>query len=588
MLPHKSTLGLCLVLCLTGCQTDRPSEPATTTPSVPTGVPTPDPERIVWALGSAPGTLDVARVAVDPAAMQVMAQVYDRLVTYRPGTVELAPGIAANWEADADGKTFTFTVREGLTFHDGQPLDARAVVWNFQRWMDPEHPFHNGEFPPFAMLLGLAESGGEAQPSSLVERVEAIDALTVRINLNAPFAPFLHVIATVPFGIASPGAVQSQGEAYGADPDHLPVGSGPFQVIHRGPEGSVTVARFAGYRAGPAAAPAIQFLPIPDATARAAAVRAGEAHGAELPATHPLEDARGTGVRLAARPARANAWLVLNLTRSPLQDERVRRAVSLSIDRASLTKDRFGAFGMPSGQMMPPGFAGYVEDITPDPHDLEAAKALLAEADAGGLSLIIWVANQPRPHLPDPVGTADSLAAMLREAGIDASVRSESLRQFLQDRDRGRFTAWITGWEAQTADPDNFWFWHFGAGRNAAEGQYVNVELARDLVRAQRELGAAERQAIYESAARTVEADTARVFLSYTRPIVAVATALLDYEPGPMGFDDFSGVRLRAGSAPARAIPLPSPSGAVEPTGEVTAESPEPSSTPTAGPTQAP
>ncbi len=505
---------------------------------------------MIWAVDAAPVTLDAARITVSAAELQIAAQVGDRLVGYRPGSMELAPGLAANWEADVDGLTYTFNLRPGLTFHDGTPLDARAVVWNFERWIDPKNPVHK-DFRAWQNHFGTAGAPEPKEgelPSGLVQRVEAIDEHTVRITLHAPFAPFVYGLAGVPFGMASPAAVASQGEDYGSDGSHLPVGSGPFRAVEWQPNGTVRLAPFAGYRGGPPAAPALHFTVINAAAARLAAVASGSVHGADLPPDFP--DAAPNAVRMIPRPARTSAWLVLNFTRPPLDDVRVRKAISLAIDRSALAS-RFGRFAIPASQLLPPGFMGFQESIPAPDRDLDTAKRLFVEAGATGtFRLNIWVPNEPRPYLPDPPGTAQAIVDQLRDLGIDATVRSEALRQFLDDRERGRFTAWIVGWEGQTADPDNFWFWHFGAGRLAAEGQYQRTELTANLLAAQRTLGTEGRAAAYREAAAMVDNDTPRVFLAYTRPILALSAQLEGFEPGPMGFDMLQSVSLRAGPTP--------------------------------------
>ncbi len=518
-----------------------------------------DPNAILWAVEAGPTTLDPARMVNDPSGAQVAAQVYDRLVRFRPGTVELAPGIATNWVADPEGRTFTFTLRDGMRFHDGSPLDAVAVVWNFERWMNPDHPAHQGEFRPWRDYFGgfVGEKDDQGRAINLVARVQALDPRTVRIMLHAPFAPFLHDLAMVSFGFASPAAVRLQGEAYAADGNHLPVGSGPFRVVSWTDEGAVALAPFADYWSGPPAATGLGFTVLPDPSERAEAVAAGRVHGADLPPTTAITGSlTSPSVRVMARPPRANAWLMLNHSRDPLGDVRVRRAISLAIDRERLAEEHFGPEAIPCGQLLPPGLPGHDESLVPPPRDLKAARAALVEAGVGdGFKLNIWVASSARGYLPDPSGTADAVAAMLKEIGLDTSVRSENMRQFLIDRDRGRFTAWIIGWEAQSGDPDNFWFWHFGAGRLASEGQYVNRELAASLLSAQRTIDTAQRAEIYRAAAWMVDEDVARIFLACVRPLVSVSRRVRDYEPGPMGFDDFRSVTLAP--APEGAATMP-------------------------------
>jgi peptide/nickel transport system substrate-binding protein len=393
----------------------------------------------------------------------------------------------------------------------------------------------------------------------LVEKVEALDERTVRLTLREPFAPFLDHLAMVPFGFASPAAIRAQGELYGSDGEHLPIGSGPYRVVSWSDDGTIRLIPFAGFRGGPTGAHPLQFVVVPDEEQRIALVASGSVHAAPLsPRTTITGTLAGPDVVVTARPARANSWLVLNHAKAPLDDVRVRRAISLAIDRERLAREHFGSFALPANQLLPEGFMGYHNAMPPPVYDPKAARELLAEAGMqDGFRLILWAPNGPREYMPDPGGTTEAIAGMLREVGIEASVRTKSLRQFLSDRDNGRYNAWVVGWEAQSADPDNFWFWHFGAGRTASEGQYYNKDLAATLLDAQRTFGGPTRAKMYEDAAETILADAARVFLVHAREVVGLSPRVHGYQPNTMGFDDLSLVRLAPAPTGATAAPVP-------------------------------
>src|SRR5690606_17599180 len=110
---------------------------------------------------------------------RILMNVYEGLVRYRSGTLEVEPALAENWDISDDGTVYTFTLRGGVQFHDGSPLDAEAVVFNFERMLNEDHPYHGtGPFPLSFFF-------------SAVQDVEAVDDLTVRFTLNEPYAPFL-------------------------------------------------------------------------------------------------------------------------------------------------------------------------------------------------------------------------------------------------------------------------------------------------------------------------------------------------------------------------------------------------------------
>lgn len=568
-------LALCLVAAalLTACGGTPTPSPGATPPAEAEAEATENPRALVWALEAAPQTLDPARIGDDPGARQATAQIYDRLLnaTRNPdGSVGLAQGLAENWESDVSGTSYTFELREGLTFHDGTPLDAPAVKWNFERWMDPEHEAHDGSFRAWrASFGGFVGEEIDGRPTNLVERVEALDARTVRITLQAPFAPFPQHLATPAFGIASPSAVRAQGADYGSDAESLPVGSGPFRAVAWDEEaGRIRLEAFPEHWAGPPASPALRLETIEEPAERELALAEGRVHGADFPATHPVTGTLASGdLTVLGRPARSTSWIVLNHGRPPLGDVRVREAISLAIDRERLAKEAYGAFAAPAGQLLPPGFFGHVPQIAPPARDLERARALMAEAEVDeGFSLNLWTPEVPRPYLPDPRRSGEIIAENLAEINIDVNVRTEPLRRFLERRTSGRATSWLMGWQAQILDPDNFWYYHFSPSRAPAEGQYSNETLAALLLDGQREENGQVRLEAYASSAEIVQADVPRVFLAYVRPIVAHVRGLEGFQPGPLGFDDLGRVFL--GGAPA-GTPL----------------RPEASATPTTGPT---
>ncbi|HDI11875.1 MAG TPA: ABC transporter substrate-binding protein, partial [Candidatus Acetothermia bacterium] len=144
---------------------------------------------LVIATGLQPSTLDIG-VGYEAAAINVNLVVYERLVRYKPGSVEVEPELAKSWSVSPDGKVWTFELHPGIVFHDGTPCDAAAVAFSFQR----------------AMAINL----GPAWMLEPIEKVEAVDDLTVRFTLKRPYPEFLQVLANIfGTGIVSPAAVKA-------------------------------------------------------------------------------------------------------------------------------------------------------------------------------------------------------------------------------------------------------------------------------------------------------------------------------------------------------------------------------------------
>ncbi len=159
-------------------------------------------------------TLDPAQ-SVTISDFRILANMYEGLLHYKDGSLEVEPGLATSWTVSPDGKTYTFKLREGVKFHDGTPFNADAVKFNLDRVTDKNHPFNNTGPFPFIFLLGP------------IERTEVIDPMTVAIHLSAPYAPMLTMLASAVGGLVgiSPAAVMKYGKEFSRHGG----GTGPFK-----------------------------------------------------------------------------------------------------------------------------------------------------------------------------------------------------------------------------------------------------------------------------------------------------------------------------------------------------------------------
>lgn len=165
---------------------------------------------VTGIFANTPNVLIVGQIAepksLDPHAVtavndfRILMNVYDGLTRYKDGTLEVEPALAESWEISDDGLTYTFKLREGVEFHDGTPLNAEAVKFNFDRMLDEDHPYH--ETGPFPLAFYF----------SAVDEVTAVDDLTVAFKLKEPFAPFLSNLAYPTGLIVSPEAVKKSGQ----------------------------------------------------------------------------------------------------------------------------------------------------------------------------------------------------------------------------------------------------------------------------------------------------------------------------------------------------------------------------------------
>jgi peptide/nickel transport system substrate-binding protein len=372
-----------------------------------------------------PGVLIVGQVAepqaLDPHAVtavndfRILMNVYDGLVRYSPGTLEVEPALASSWEVSEDGTVYTFTLRDGITFHDGSALDAEAVVFNFERMLNDDHPYHDtGPFPLSFFF-------------SAIETVEAVDPLTVRFTLNGPYAPFLSNLAYPTGLIVSPAAVMEHGAEFGRNPS----GTGPFRFVEWRSNEAVVVEGNPDYWDGAPALEAVVFRPITDANTRVAEMLSG---GIDLMVEVPpvaLSEFQGDEF-VVVEQAGPHVWfLILNMREGPFTDQRVRQAANYAINKTALVDEVLEGTADVAAGPTPPAFAwAYNEDLEPYPYDPDRARALLAEAGVENPEVTFFVTEGGSGML-DPVAMGTAIQADLEAVGFDVTIETYEWNTFL-------------------------------------------------------------------------------------------------------------------------------------------------------------
>ena len=462
-----------------------------------------------------PNVLVVGQIAepksLDPHAVtavndfRILMNLYDGLVRYRDGTLEVEPALAESWTISDDGTVYTFKLREGIAFHDGTALDAEAVKFNFDRMLDEEHPYHDTGPFPLAFFFGA------------VRGVEAVDARTVRFTLEQPYAPFLSNLAYPTGLIVSPAAVAEHGADFGRNP----VGTGAFRFAEWESNRKVVVVRNDGYWDGAPALEAVVFRPVTDANTRVAEMLAG---GIDLMVEVPPDNVAtfaGDAGFLVHEQAGPHLWfLILNAKEGPLADRRVRQAVNYAIDKEALVDDVLQGTAEVAAGPTPPAFAwAHDASLEPYPHDPARAKALIEEAGHAGATLTFYVTEGGSGML-DPVPMGAAIQADLKAVGLNVEIETYEWNTFLGKVNPGlegkadmAEMAWMTN------DPDTLPYLALrtGAFPDAGgfnSGYYSNPEVDRLLEAARRSTDQAERARLYREMQRIVHEDAPWAFVA--------------------------------------------------------------------------
>lgn len=463
-----------------------------------------------------PDVLVVAQIAepksMDPHAVtavndfRILVNLYDGLVRYRDGTLEVEPALATSWEVSADGTVYTFALREGVTFHDGTPFDAAAVTFNFERMLDESHPFHDTGPFPLAFFF------------SSIDEVEAVDPLTVRFRLSEPYAPFLSNLAYPTGLLVSPAAVRAHGADYGRNP----AGTGPFVFRVWESNRQVAVERNPDYWDGAPSLRGVVFRPITDANARVAEMLAGNVDlMVEVPPDNVELFDSDPQFRYVEQAGPHLWFLILNAKEPPFADVRMRRAVNYAIDKKTLVEDVLQGTATVASGPTPAAFGwAYNADIEPYPHDPARARALIEEAGFGDGVEVTFFVTEGGSGMLDPVAMGTAIQADLAAVGIDARIQTFEWNTFLDRVNAGlegqadlAEMAWMTN------DPDTL---PFLALRSAAtpeaggfnSGYYSNPEVDRLLEAARRATEQAERARLYKEMQAIVHEDAPWAFVA--------------------------------------------------------------------------
>jgi peptide/nickel transport system substrate-binding protein len=407
---------------------------------------------------------------------EIQHNTMDTLLHYIPGTTELEPGLAESYEVSDDGLEYTFKLREGLTFPDGVPFNADAVVWSINRVMRLE-----GD-PSF-----LA--------TSFVDTIEAVDEYTVKVTLQRPVGFFPLIVATGPWSIVSP-------ECYPEDDfdiDSTCGGIGPYLINSWERDVEMDLVANPDYYKQPEY-PHILVRYFADSTAMRLALEAGDIDMAWKTLTpsdySDFED--NPDYNLITGPGAYIRYICFNTTTEPFDNPTVRQAISLAIDRDPISQVVYQGTHENLYSMVPMGMAGHI-DAFPE-RDLEQAKALLAEAgfDEGNpLVMDFWWT--PSHYGPTEGDVASAMKQALEETGvIEVNLQSAEWATYTDYFGPGTMPVFLLGWYPDYLDPDNY-LWSF-AHTDASEDLgifYSNEEMDSLLVEAQTETDPAVREELY-------------------------------------------------------------------------------------------
>lgn len=452
----------------------------------------------------------------------VYAALCDKLVDITPD-LQIIPQLATEWSYSEDGKTLTMKLREGVKFHDGTAFDAEAVKANLER------------------SRTLPESLRKSEVAS-IESIAVVNPLEVTIKLKAPDATLLAQLSDRAGMMISPKAAAEAGAGFGANP----VCSGPFRFVERIQQDRIVLEKFADYWNKDAIhIDRVTYLPIPDTTVRLANLRAGDLDMIERLAATDVESAKSDANLVVADAVSIGyQGITINVAngdkaKNPLgQDNRVRRALELSLDREAINQVVFAGAFKPGNQPFPPTSPWYDTSVPVPARDVEKAKALLEEAGVDRVSVSMMVANNPEQQQLGQV-----IQAMAAEAGFDIQLRSTEFATLLKEQTAGNFELSQVGWSGRV-DPDGNIHQFVSCKGSLNDSKYCNQTVDQALNEARTANDVAKRHELYGIANKALMEDMPLIYLYHPTWIWAMRKNVEGFTPYPDGMIRLQNVKL--------------------------------------------
>ena len=517
-----------------------------------------DDGTFVFGAAGAPEMFD-PYYATDGETFRITRQMFEGLLGIEPGSAEVVPELATKWEPNEDGTEWTFTLRDDVTFHDGEPFNAEAVCANFERMFDQNEAGRvAGEY--WGYVMGAYADDPE---NSLYQGCEATDEFEATVSISRPTSGFPTMLTLESLSMQSPKALE-EGDANGIAAEgegfsfpayaDAPVGTGPFTFgEYDEANGEITLERNDDYWGEKAKSSELVFRVIPDESTRRQELEAGSINGYDLPNPVDWAGLEDDGNSVEVRDPFNILYLGLNPEANPqLKDLKVRQAIYHALNREQLVQSQLPEGAAVATQFMPDTVSGYNTSIEPYAYDPDEAKRLLAEAGAEGMTLeFAYPTEVTRPYMPDPEKIYEALRTDLEAVGIKVKVVSASWNGGYLDNvsgEPGKYDAYILGWTGDYDSAYNFIGTFFGNLKDNDFGTDVmpwGKKLADDLKAADAIVDEDERGAAFEKInAQIMEEYLPGLPISHSPPALVVGPGVDGVTPSPLTAEEFDTVTV--------------------------------------------
>ncbi len=467
-----------------------------------------------------------ATVQLDPAVagangygdiIPINENICEGLTRYKNGTSEIEPALAESWERSDDGLTYVFEIRQGVTFHDGSALDAKAVETNFLRQLDASNPLHQDNFPYVEIVF--AE----------VDTVAATGDFELTITLKRPITLLPANLAVFAGGIVSPTAL----ETYGADYSQHAAGTGPFKLDSWTKDVELVLVANDDYWGGRPALDKVVFRTIADDTVRIAELTTG---GIDVANQIDFKDVASVDADPNLQLITGTFWNVqflgFNQTVPPFDNLQFRQALQYAVNKQNISDAVFyGNYTLGAGPVAP-GLLGYDESLQSTyAYDPDKAKSLIAESGVTDLSFDLY--NRTNSFWPI---LGQLIQADLAAVGVTANLVSLEDAEFFDSLNTaGKVGAFLNDWTWDNGDPDNIIYSLFASPRAVTRLGLDNQQVIDLTAQAQTETDQAKREDLYKQIQGLLLEDSVSVFLGYPNRAIGTVAGVTGLVLSPIG-----------------------------------------------------
>jgi peptide/nickel transport system substrate-binding protein/oligopeptide transport system substrate-binding protein len=484
-----------------------------------------------------PRSLDPA-LATDVPTGRAVSYVFEGLTRFTP-TASLEPALATSWKVSENGLTYTFHLRRGVTFHDGRPFVASQVIHSWERVLDPAT--RSGGAATLTPIAG-ASAFADGKAAS-VSGLSAPNDSTLIVTLAQPLAVFPTLLA-MPVAAVVPDSTSA---GFG---EH-PIGTGPWKFVEWKHDDYLLFARNSGYWGDPPRIDSLMARIVPEPSTAVAEFESGNVDILYVPEAETDQWKQG-GHRgkLVSTPALRLWYVGMNVTRGPLRDVRVRRAINMAVNVPAIIKRLIGGRGRQAAGVIPPSLGGADTTRQPYAYDTLAARRLLREAGyPDGIDVQLWHSQNTTS-----MRVAQTIQAYLAQAGIRAELVQREAAAMRAAARNGETDLVLKDWYADFPDAINF-LYPLLHSDNSGEGGanvsfFTNPRFDQIVSRARVESDSAARVGLYQQADSLAFAEAPMLFLFFYDDLYAVQPWVSGFE-APVIFNGqrLTRVELRGGSS---------------------------------------